>query len=178
MSGLLLLGLAFYGEPAVYLHQAGAQWDALMDRPAGDAHPAGEQRPANAGRPTADQSAAADDDVDPEREARLEREVARLQEELTAKQASLFPADGAGASGATPQAPVASKAGPPAASIAQSAPSASVGAGAAPPVPAAPVPGCPRSVSGTCAAATADHGSRTKVRPGEGGSDGGRSSES
>ena len=33
VSGLLLLTLAFYGQPAVYLRQARDQWDELMDRP-------------------------------------------------------------------------------------------------------------------------------------------------
>jgi hypothetical protein len=33
VSGLFLLTLAFYGQPAVYLQQARDQWDELMDRP-------------------------------------------------------------------------------------------------------------------------------------------------
>ena len=32
-SGLFLLALAFYGQPAVYLQEARDQWDQLMDRP-------------------------------------------------------------------------------------------------------------------------------------------------
>src|SRR5450432_2151952 len=68
-SGLVLLGLAFYGQPAVYLRQAGEQWDALMDRP------------------VADQRAEADAEADSERAARLQGEVARLEAELAARQA-------------------------------------------------------------------------------------------
>ena len=33
VSGLFLLALAFYGQPAVYLQEARDQWDELMDRP-------------------------------------------------------------------------------------------------------------------------------------------------
>ena len=33
VSGLFLLALAFYGQPAVYLREARDQWDELMDRP-------------------------------------------------------------------------------------------------------------------------------------------------
>jgi hypothetical protein len=36
VSGLFLLALAFYGQPAVYLRQARDQWDELMDRPVAD----------------------------------------------------------------------------------------------------------------------------------------------
>src|ERR1700712_1561956 len=63
ISGLFLLGLAFYGQPAVYLHQAREQWGALMDQP------------------TADQPA----DLDSDRVVRLRQQVAQLQEELAAK---------------------------------------------------------------------------------------------
>jgi uncharacterized protein YjbI with pentapeptide repeats len=74
MSGLVLLGLAFYGQPAVYLRQAGEQWDALMDRPPGD------QR-------------VDEGDGDGERAARLQAEVARLEAELAARQAPQRQAD-------------------------------------------------------------------------------------
>jgi hypothetical protein len=33
LSGLFLLGLAFYGQPALYIQQAREQWDALIDSP-------------------------------------------------------------------------------------------------------------------------------------------------
>ncbi|HEY4042232.1 MAG TPA: hypothetical protein VGM32_10390 [Rhodopila sp.] len=36
VSGLFLLTLSFYGQPAVYLRQARDQWDELMDRPVAD----------------------------------------------------------------------------------------------------------------------------------------------
>jgi hypothetical protein len=36
VSGLLLLVLAFYGQPAVYLRHVQDQWDELMDRPVAD----------------------------------------------------------------------------------------------------------------------------------------------
>ena len=69
VSGLLLLGLAFYGQPAVYLHQAREQWNALLDRPPAD--------------PAADP----DQDAARERAAQLQREVSRLEEELAARRA-------------------------------------------------------------------------------------------
>ncbi|HBK06618.1 MAG TPA: hypothetical protein DDZ81_12245 [Acetobacteraceae bacterium] len=68
VSGLFLLGLAFYGQPAVYLRQARDQWNVIMDRPAED--PAQE--------PAADPNA--------DRAARLQQEVARLREELAVSQ--------------------------------------------------------------------------------------------
>ena len=58
-SGVLLLGLSFYGQPAVYLRQAGEQWDALMDRPAADQPAAANQ--AAAAAPQAEPTATADD---------------------------------------------------------------------------------------------------------------------
>ncbi len=66
LSGLLLLGLAFYGEPAVYLRQAREQWDALMDRPTGD-H-------------------IAEPDPQAEQAAQLRQEVARLRQALAARE--------------------------------------------------------------------------------------------
>jgi hypothetical protein len=69
LSGLLLLVLGFYGQPAVYLHQARQQWTALMDTPG------------------ADQPAEPDRDAQAEREARLEQQVTRLEDELAARQA-------------------------------------------------------------------------------------------
>ena len=67
VSGLALLGLAFYGQPAVYLRKAQDEWDALMDHPVADW--------------PQDQ---ASDDAD--RAARLQLEVARLESELAAQQ--------------------------------------------------------------------------------------------
>jgi hypothetical protein len=83
MSGLVLLGLAFYGQPAVYLRQAGEQWDALMDRPPGD------QR-------------VDEGDGDGERAARLQAEVARLEAELAARQAPQRQADASSRGSGTP----------------------------------------------------------------------------
>jgi hypothetical protein len=83
VSGLFLLGLAFYGQPAVYLREVGQQWDALMDRPAADQ--------------------AADEDSD--RAARLQAEVSRLQAELAARQPAPRQADGSGAPAVTDIAP-------------------------------------------------------------------------
>jgi hypothetical protein len=83
MSGLVLLGLAFYGQPAVYLRQAGEQWDALMDRPPGD------QR-------------VDEGDGDGERAARLQAEVARLEAELAARQAPQRQADASSRGFGTP----------------------------------------------------------------------------
>src|SRR4051794_30807716 len=109
-SGLTLLGLTFYGQPAVYLRQAEEQWNALMDRPAADqsmiaeadqlATPAADPSPAaNANRLLAaetsrpavrsdagDSERAASQRAAEERAARLQQEVARLQQELAAKQ--------------------------------------------------------------------------------------------
>jgi hypothetical protein len=36
LSGTLLLGLAFYGQPAWYIHQAREQWDELIESPLAD----------------------------------------------------------------------------------------------------------------------------------------------
>jgi hypothetical protein len=69
VSGLFLLGLAFYGQPALYLHQAREQWDALIDSPG------------------ADQSAEPDRDAAADRAARLQQQVARLEHELAARRA-------------------------------------------------------------------------------------------
>lgn len=97
VSGLFLLGLAFYGEPAVYLRQARDQWDALLDRPPADQPLA--ERPADersaVGRPAggnlADDRAAGPGSApaaDPaaERAAQLQREVARLREQLAVRE--------------------------------------------------------------------------------------------
>ncbi|MEA2737216.1 MAG: hypothetical protein QOH05_523 [Acetobacteraceae bacterium] len=70
ISGLLLLGLAFYGQPALYLHQAREQWDALLDAPA------------------ADQATEPDHDAATERMARLQQQVSQLEDELAARQAA------------------------------------------------------------------------------------------
>jgi hypothetical protein len=67
VSGLILLGLAFYGQPAVYLRKVQDEWDAFMDHPVADL--------------PADQ---ATDEAD--RVARLQLEVARLESELAAQQ--------------------------------------------------------------------------------------------
>jgi hypothetical protein len=81
ISGLLLLGLAFYGQPALYLHQAQEEWDALIGSPAAD-HPADPDRDAAVDGPTdPDRHAAAD------RMAQLQQQVTQLENELAAKQA-------------------------------------------------------------------------------------------
>ena len=67
VSGVVLLALALYGQPAVYLHQARERWDALMDRPPGDL------------------AADPDNDAGQDRAATLQREVLRLKEELAAR---------------------------------------------------------------------------------------------
>jgi hypothetical protein len=69
ISGLFLLGLAFYGQPAMYLHQARVQWDSLIDMPAPD------------------QAADADHDAAASRMALLQQKVTRLEDELSARQA-------------------------------------------------------------------------------------------
>jgi hypothetical protein len=88
-SGLLLLGLSFYGQPAVYLRQAGEQWDALMDRPAADQPAVSE---ADQPPPPDAQQSAARDDAAADRAAQLQQEVARLQQELAARQQTPAPA--------------------------------------------------------------------------------------
>ncbi|MGD0107231.1 MAG: hypothetical protein ABSC06_24815 [Rhodopila sp.] len=73
LSGVFLLGLAFYGQPALYLEQARDQWNALIDAPAT------EQPPAR------------DPDTAPERVAQLQQQVAQLEAALAAKQAPAPP---------------------------------------------------------------------------------------
>jgi hypothetical protein len=108
VSGLLLLGLALYGQPAVYLRQAGEEWDALMDRPVADQATGSDAigtgaagtGAAPAGAPTADRSAgpdaqrrvAGDAQAASERATRRQREVVRLQQELAARQRMPSPA--------------------------------------------------------------------------------------
>jgi hypothetical protein len=147
-SGLLLLGLSFYGQPAVYLHLAGQQWDALMDRPSEDqsggdqsaADQRGGDQPAapDGGQSVASnaqQPAARDDDAANERAAQLQQEVTRLQQQLAARQQ--VPA--------APAQPAAPAAAPP--SVVASAPPAA--ADTTPPtmvVTAAPAPSPPAAV--------------------------------
>ena len=66
ISGLFLFGLAFYGQPALYLHQAREQWDALLDTPAPD------------------QPSEPDRDAVTRRMALLQQKVAQLEVELGA----------------------------------------------------------------------------------------------
>jgi hypothetical protein len=104
-SGVMLLGLSFYGQPAVYLRLASEQWDALMDRPVGDQssgdQPAADQSAADQpATPDAGQSVASNaplpvarnEDAANERAAQLQQEVARLQQQLAARQQAPAPA--------------------------------------------------------------------------------------
>ena len=77
ISGLLLLGLGMLGQPAVYLHQARDEWNALIDAPA-DGPPA---TPAD--RPPA----APERDAAAARVALLQKQVKSLRDELRARQA-------------------------------------------------------------------------------------------
>ena len=74
VSGLLLLGLSIYGQPAVYLHQAREQWNSLMD----------ESPP----EPTA----APDHDAAGGRVAQLQQRVVQLEDELASKPEPAQPA--------------------------------------------------------------------------------------
>jgi hypothetical protein len=147
-SGLMLLGLAFYGQPAVYLRQAGEQWNALMDRPTADpltvteadqpsagspdpATNAGRPATADAGRPVVGDDVlaferAANERAAEERAMRLQQEVARLQQELAARQQ---------APAASPTPPAPPQAAAPAPKVVAAAPAKSVPAAVPPPVP-------------------------------------------
>jgi hypothetical protein len=68
VSGLVLLGLGLYGQPAAYLRLAKDGWDVLMDHPTTDW--------------TGDQA----HDAEADRVALLQQEVTRLESELAAQQ--------------------------------------------------------------------------------------------
>ena len=84
-SGLLLLALAFYGQPAVYLQQARAQWDMLMDYPL----PQRQHGDTLDYAGSMDGPSVAGETADAQRAARLQEEVTRLEAELAARQANL-----------------------------------------------------------------------------------------
>ncbi len=75
VSGVLLMGLAVYGQPAVYVHQAREEWDALLGTAPSE--------------PAADleHDASADSTVH-DSTARLRQQVQRLEHELAAKRAA------------------------------------------------------------------------------------------
>jgi hypothetical protein len=72
VSGLFLLALAFYGQPAVYLREARDQWDELMDRPVAHAP-------------------AVPNSNSEERAAQTRHDAAPLSEELAEKQETARP---------------------------------------------------------------------------------------
>ena len=73
ISGVFLLGLAFYGQPALYLQQARDQWNELIDGP------------------VTEQPAARELFASPERVAQLQQQVTQLEAALAAKQAPAPP---------------------------------------------------------------------------------------
>ncbi len=84
-SGLLLLALAFYGQPAAYIQQARTQWDMLMD------YPLPQQQQGDTPTPSGpmDETSGAGETADAQRVVRLQEEVTRLEAELAARQANL-----------------------------------------------------------------------------------------
>jgi hypothetical protein len=72
-SGLLLLGLAFYGQPSLYLRQAQEEWNRIIGNVPADPV-------------TADPQASPDRDVVAEQMTALQQQVAQLKDELAARQ--------------------------------------------------------------------------------------------
>jgi hypothetical protein len=96
VSGLFLLALAFYGQPAVYLREARDQWDELMDRPVAHA-------PAVPNSNSEERAAQTLHDAAPLSEALAERQgTAQLQGPEVALSAPSEPASGPRATSPSP----------------------------------------------------------------------------
>ncbi len=124
VSGLLLMGLAFYGQPAVYFHQAREEWDALLKTAPSE--------------PPAD----LENDAASDSTARLRQQVERLEDELAAKREAAERSAPTAVAQAEP--PAVGQPAPPVAPAVQPAlPTQSIapvaGSGA-PPTPAQPMP--------------------------------------